>query len=390
MRSLDEKIPRGWTSKKLGSMGEFFGGVTSISKEDYGHGTPFLPFKNIFNNSKVDIEALELMNVSQKDLIKRNCLYGDIFFTASSETDDEVAMSSVLLNDVQNLTYNGFCKRYRLNSFNELNPKFARYFFRSRIFRYLIKQVVTGDVRFNISQETLSNIEITIPENILEQKAIANILTSLDDKIENLNAQNKTLEETVQTVFKGWFGKYQIEDELPSGWKIGKYDDLVYLSSGKGVKKINYKENGRYKIFGANGTIGHYDKYLIDENIIVTGRVGTLGNVFIIKEPIWISDNVLISRIKNESTFYYTYFTLKGFNFKSLNTGSTQPLITQTDLKRVPVILPTKSKLSEFENFSEPYFEKIECNSKHILTLINTRDTLLPNLMSGKIRVNFD
>ena len=232
MSILDENIPSQWISRSLGSMGEFFGGVTSITKEDYGYGTPFLPFKNVFNNSKVDINALELMNIKEKDLIKRNCTYGDIFFTASSETDDEVAMSSVLLDNVKSLTYNGFCKRYRLHSFNELNPNFVRYFFRSKVFRGLIKQVVTGDVRFNISQETLSNLKISIPENIKEQKAIAKVLTAFDDKIELLQAQNKTLETMAQTIFAAWFGKYQMGDELPEGWRVAKFNEFVKSSIG--------------------------------------------------------------------------------------------------------------------------------------------------------------
>ena len=151
---------REWKKYRLGEVGSFFGGVTSISKEDYGHGTPFLPYKNVYKNSKVNINELELMNVRSLDLERRSAIYGDIFFTASSETPDEVAMSSVLLDEIENLTFNGFCKRFRLNDFSTLSPKYARYLFRDISFRQEVYQLATGDIRFNISQESLANIKI--------------------------------------------------------------------------------------------------------------------------------------------------------------------------------------------------------------------------------------
>ena len=142
-----------WRTVLLGDIGTFFGGVTSISKSDYGWGTPFLTYKNVYTNSRVDISKLELMNVKQSDIDKRSCIYGDIFFTASSETADEVAMSSVLLDDVPNLTFNGFTKRFRLNNFNTLLPEYARYLFRTPNFRNSIYEIATGDIRFNISTD---------------------------------------------------------------------------------------------------------------------------------------------------------------------------------------------------------------------------------------------
>ena len=152
-----------WKTFVLGDLGFFFGGVTGVKKDDYGHGYPFLQYTNVYKNWKVDIHNLELMNVKRSDLEKRNCIYGDIFFTAASETEDEVAMSSVLLNHVNNLTYNGFTIRYRLFDFNTLLPEFARYLFRSSKFRGDVYQRVNGDIRFNISQKSLAEIPIDLP-----------------------------------------------------------------------------------------------------------------------------------------------------------------------------------------------------------------------------------
>ena len=239
--------PDCWRTYKLGDIGFFIGGVTSIKKDDYGHGTPFLPYKNVYKNSKIDISNLELMRVSSKDIEKRNCIYGDVFFTASSETPDEVAMSSVLLDHIPDLTFNGFCKRYRLHNFETLLPGFARYLFRDKSFRKDIYQFATGDIRFNISQESLAKIEITIPD-VFTQSQIASILSSLDDKIE-LNLQmNKTLEATAQTIFKEWFINFRfpgfdgdLVDGLPKGWRIGSILEIADLLGG-GTPKTGVNE----------------------------------------------------------------------------------------------------------------------------------------------------
>jgi type I restriction enzyme S subunit len=270
---------------KLGDLGFFFGGVTSIKKEDYGHGTPFLPYKNVYKNSKVNVNELELMNVRPLDLERRNAVYGDIFFTASSETPDEVAMSSVLLDEVENLTFNGFCKRFRLNDFNTLLPEYARYLFRDISFRREVYQLATGDIRFNISQESLANIEIEIPD-LPTQRQIAQILSSLDDKIE-LNLQmNQTLEAMAQAIFKEWFVNFnfpgfdgELVDGLPKGWRMGSFEELTDIKTGKGLKRTEFKPDGIYPIIGANGELGRTDEYLLDDKLLLTGRVGTLGSI---------------------------------------------------------------------------------------------------------------
>ncbi len=379
---------------KLGDLGFFFGGVTSIKKEDYGHGTPFLPYKNVYKNSKVNVNELELMNVRPLDLERRNAVYGDIFFTASSETPDEVAMSSVLLDEVENLTFNGFCKRFRLNDFNTLLPEYARYLFRDISFRRQVYQLATGDIRFNISQESLANIEIEIPDTDT-QKEIAQILTSLDDKIE-LNLQmNQTLEAMAQAIFKEWFVNFnfpgfdgELVDGLPKGWRMGSFEELTDIKTGKGLKRTEFKPDGIYPIIGANGELGRTDEYLLDDKLLLTGRVGTLGSIKISYGKKWYSDNVLI--MKPYKYFYFSYFNLKAIDMNSLNRGSTQPLVTQTDLKNYLTLIPSEEILLLFEKTVNEIFEKIFFNDIQIQTLTQTRDTLLPKLMSGKMRLNCD
>jgi type I restriction enzyme S subunit len=207
-------------------------------------------------------------------------------------------------------------------------------------------------------------------------------------------------------LFKRWFIDFEFPDKkgksyrsnggkmvdselgkIPEGWRVGNYSELVLLSTGKGLKRDDLIGFGKYKVFGANGVIGKTNNYLFDEKLILTGRVGTLGTIHLVDNKIWISDNVIISKPLLEENYYFSYFTLKSFDLKSLNRGSTQPLITQTDLKKQKIILPRKSILGKFDEISKNIFDKKGINYIQIQSITKLRDTLLPQLMSGKVRV---
>lgn len=121
--------------------------------------------------------------------------------------------------------------------------------------------------------------------------------------------------------------------------------------------------------------------------ILLTGRVGTLGSVFRIKTPCWPSDNTLIVITHNDITYEFLYFQMKLINYKSLNRGSTQPLLTQSDLKNQVLILPSKNILQYFHIIINNIFLYMDNFDNISHTLATIRDTLLPKLISGELRV---
>ena len=126
--------------------------------------------------------------------------------------------------------------------------------------------------------------------------------------------------------------------------------------------------------------------FLFEEKFIFTGRVGTLGNVFIVDNgKVWLSDNTLVFRKIRH--FYFIYFTIKLARLGDYNAGSTQPLIRESDIKEILVLQPYEAKLEAFETLSDQYFRKIELNNAEIQTLEKLRNTLLPKLMNGEVRV---
>ena len=181
-----------WKKVRLGDLGYTFTGLSGKTKEDFGNGKRYIQYKQIFDSSKIVIENCGYVNVSENEN-QNSVKYGDIFFTISSETPDEIGMSSVLLEDVKNVYLNSFCFGFRLNSFNGLLPEFARFLFRSKVVRNEIKKLAQGSTRYNMSKIELLKLEILLP-SIMEQKEIFSFLSSLDQKIQTEKAILEQLE----------------------------------------------------------------------------------------------------------------------------------------------------------------------------------------------------
>jgi type I restriction enzyme S subunit len=124
---------------------------------------------------------------------------------------------------------------------------------------------------------------------------------------------------------------------------------------------------------------------LFTEPILLTGRVGTLGSVFRIIEPCWPSDNTLVLRAHRPANFEFLFFQLRQIDFASLNRGSTQPLLTQTDLKSQQLLLPAPAVLDHFSRIAGSMYGRIDETDRESRALAALRDTLLPKLISGEL-----
>lgn len=181
-----------WEKKKLGDIGETYNGLTGKTKENFGQGKPYIQYKQIFDDSKIDISRFEYVEIGNNE--KQNKVsFGDIFFTVSSETPNEIGTSSVLLDKVDELYLNSFCFGYKPYSLEILSPYFARFIFRSELFRSEIIKLAQGSTRYNMSKNQLMKLEIDLP-CFAEQTKIANFLSAIDEKINQCQLQ---IEKTV-------------------------------------------------------------------------------------------------------------------------------------------------------------------------------------------------
>lgn len=194
-----------WQKVKLGDIGDTYNGLSGKNKDDFEYGNAqFIPYINVFSNERIDTNNLGCVQIKpneQQNTVK----YGDIFFTVSSETPDEVGMASVLLEHLDNTYLNSFCFGYRLNNFSTLNPFFAAYLFRTEHFRNYMSVLAQGSTRFNISKKEVMKLKIDLP-TIEEQTAIAEVLTAADreielakEKLERLRRQKRGLMQQLLT-----------------------------------------------------------------------------------------------------------------------------------------------------------------------------------------------
>ena len=273
-----------------------------------------------------------------------------------------------------------------------------------------------------IRPSDIERLEIHLPPRPT-QRAIARILGAFDDKIALNAGMNATLEAMAQALFRAWFidfepvrakrsGRWRPGQTLPGmpaalydlfpaeltptelgdvpvGWELRTIGDLAHVSSGKRPPK-RYRtpsDEASVPVYGGNGVMAYVAEPLIDYPILMTGRAGTLGSVFRITEPCWLSDNTLIVKPIDGKSFDFLLFSLERVDYRNLNRGSTQPLLAQSDLKAQLIVVPPTAILEYFQGCSSSMYNKHDAITAESRTLADMRDTLLPKLMSGEVPV---
>lgn len=368
-----------WKEYKLGDL-------TIDGKGSYGIAAPavdydsnkytYLRITDINDDGTLNKNGLK--SVGDKNAHKYLLQQNDIVF---ARTGASVGRSYFYDERDGELVYAGFLIKYSIDPL-KVNPKILKFYTHSQAYYDWIQTVDNGATRGNINAQTYASMPIILPER-KEQDKIVSTLSSLDDKIDLLRRENATLEAMAETLFRHHF----IENPDLT-WKEGKLGEFINISSGKGLKRTDFIEGGVYPVLGANGEIGRTNEYLVgeDERVIYTGRVGTLGKVFRLEgEQAWLSDNTLV--IKPKKCYNYVYFILKQANLQDYDVGSTQPLIRQSDIVDIDIVIPQDDWIEKFEQDVVPLFEKIKSNQYQMQTLAAQRDTLLPRLMSGEVKV---
>lgn len=281
--------------------------------------------------------------------------------------------------------FNAYQRTYVIEAITEYCE--TRYLFYSlKLYLQHFKYISQGTSTKFLTASILRNIPISLPP-LETQKRIADILSAIDDKIELNRRINANLEQQAQALYKSWFVDFEpFGGKMPEDWREGTLGEIMTITSGKHPKnRVSIKtKDVNIPIVGAADIIGYTNEMLYSTPILIIGRVGTHGIVQRFSTKCWPSDNTLVIQTK-----YYEmcYQLLKQIDYKKLNRGSTQPLITQTDIKEVEVLIPPIEILEKYENRISIFFDKIKNNHIENNNLSRLRDTLLPKLMSGEIKV---
>ena len=252
------------------------------------------------------------------------------------------------------------------------------------------------------------NVKILLPTNINEQKAISKGIRVFDDKIELLQSQNKTLEAIAQTIFAEWFNKYKNGDELPEGWQIDSLEKIANHSKtsikpfdNPDAEYYHYSlpsyDNGLIPII-EKGDMIKSNKYLVENNSFLVSKLNPftprIWTIFDAQQNFICSTEFQVVKPKEELYFSLIHCFLNSDEFTSelsqkiKGTSSSHQRVNPQDIFDVELVIPSENDLINFNSAIYPLLAKKNINHKQIQTLSQTRDELLPRLMSGEVRVN--
>jgi len=370
----------GWKTVELKSIATVTMGQSPKSEfyNENQEGMPFLQGNKTFGDK---YPTFELYTTSIKKVAKKN----NVLMSVRAPVGDlNIAQEDICIG-------RGCCAIQMKNGDDE----FLYYLLKSNISHLINKE--SGTVFGSINKNDIETFEVTLPEDLENQNKILTVLKNIDKKIETCKAINNHLEEQLGLIFNEWFVKCTpfnkeelIKTEwgiIPKSWKNVEFGKLIKITSGDRPNEKSEDKTFDFNIplFGASKIMGYTKEASYNEDILIIGRVGTHGIVQRVNYPCFPSDNTFVIK----SDYYgFTYQILKRIDYDSLNTGSTQPLITQKSLKTVNVVLPDEQILTKFEKISKLYFDEIQLNNNEINNLIKLRDVLLPKLMSGEIDVS--
>ena len=426
-----------WKSVTLDKVYEFRSGLSKPASE-FGSGYPFLTFKDVFYNYFAPDPLGDLVQSTDRERATCDIQRGDVFLTRTSETMNDLGMSCVALKDYPEATFNGFTKRLRPLDQSAIDPAYAGYYFRSRDFRVAITAMSTLSTRASLNNEMLARLTISLPD-IKTQQAIGSVLLAFDDKIELNRRMNRTLEQMAAAIFKAWFVEFEpvrakasgaasfpgmpqpVFDALPAtfanselgpipeGWEVKAIGDAVEIKGG-GTPSTKNPEfwNGPHHWVTPKDLSSLTDPILLDTARRLTDSgVAKVGSGLLPKETVLLSSRapigyLAITAIKTAinqgfiamlpggrlpPTYLLNWASFYMDDIKSNANGTTFQEISKKNFRPLRAVVPSPVVTAGFHEVVGPLYDQIRLNMKESKTLAETRDALLPKLLSGEVRV---
>ena len=389
------------------------GGTPSKKNKDFWDGRiPWISARNLKSNfvysSDITISELGLNNGSRLAPVKSILL---------------LVRGSGLFNDIpiglveKEVAFNQDLKCIQADSETVL-PEYIFYWLlgSKQLLRSILE--VTGIGAGKFDTKLLQNLEIPLP-SIEEQELIVKLCDSISRKIEINERISQLLENIAQVIFKQWFvdfefpnedsepykssGGEMVESELgliPKGWEVKELGEIIDIHDSKRIplsKKEREKREKKYPYYGAASLMDYVDEFIFDGTYVLLGEDGTVVNedgspvLQYVWGKFWVNNHAHVLSGKKGISTNFLYILLSNLNVSGAITGAVQLKINQKNLKEMKIIMPNDMKLvSHFSDIVDKSFEKIRVKRDENKNLVLLRDSLLPKLMSGEIRVPLD
>lgn len=300
----------------------------------------------------------------------------------------------------------------------ELDPRYLLYFLVSPgMQEYMLGLAAAGATRNALTKGMIEAFRIP-KRSITEQRRIADILGSLDDKIELNRRTNETLEAMARTLFRSWFVDFDpvrakadgqkpqgmdaataklFPDSfepsalgpIPKGWWVARWGEIISLEYGKSLRGYE-SAIGTVPVYGTNGKIGWHTSPLCPHPGIVVGRKGAYRGVHYSTVPFFVIDTAYYVKPRGEVDLRWAYHEMLALDINSMDSGSAIPSTSRDDFYALPVIVPTVTIQKRFAEVLSPLWQRQISNDEESRTLAAMRDALLPKLLSGEVSVSTD
>ena len=386
-----------WKEYRLDELYVFGNGLSKGSKY-FGYGHPFVSFKTVFNNYFLPEELSDYVDSDEKEQTKCSVQKSDVLLTRTSETVNELGYSCVALRDYPKATFNGFCKRMRPITEGIIHDLYAGYYFRSSHFRNQVCSMSNMVTRASLSNEMLGRLTIKLP-SYKTQTQIGELLFSIDRKIA-LNRQiNDNLEQQASNLFQDWLNNCEnsimlreltdnVLDYTPNT------HEYVYLLNSSDVTE------GQFTVLPLTPNInlkGQFKKRFKKGDILyseIRPRNRHYAYCYFDADKYIASTRLIVLRAKPEmltsSILLYQYLMLNNvfeeFTLKTESRSGTFPQGNYEDLSSIKV--PYGASQEKIVKALESIYKQLWINLEENERLEALRDSLLPKLMSGELKIN--
>ena len=392
----------------------------STKPEQAGHGSPFVSFSSIYNNAILPEELLDLMDTSEEEQKRYSVKEGDIFLTRTSETLDELAMSSVAVKDYPNATFSGFAKRLRPIQSDITYAKFMAFFMRSNYFRKIINCKAVMTLRASFNEEIFSYIKVELP-GYEHQKKCGDLFYAIEQKIRNNNKINAELDAMAKTIYDYWFLQFEfpndegkpykssggkmvwneeLKREIPAGWRVGNLYNIAEFINGLPCQKFRPISNNKLPVIkiaemheGITGKTEWARTDVPEKNIILDGDIIFSWSATL-EAMVWSGGKAVLNQhifkvIPKSFPKSYVFMQLSAYiiNFVKMAEArkTTMGHITVDHLKQSKIVIPFLNVVGKFDNTIKTNFEKMINLNVENRELEALRDFLLPLLMNGQV-----
>ena len=385
---------------------------SQLHSHDYvAVGTPVIPTEAIGRGRILDIDVPKVGSSKAAELWRHRLRRGDILFARRGA--QATGLSAIVDERYEDALCGTGALLLRTQS-PRVDPDYLAMFLSSDSSYRWLRAHAVGAVMPNLNTDIIKALPLVLP-SIEEQREVAEFFGALDERIALLRETNATLEAIAQALFKSWFVDFDpvrakqqglapagmdeataalfpdsFEESalgpVPKGWPVKTLQDLLVLQRGFDLPAQD-RVPGDFPIIAASGPSGTHAEAMAKGPGVVTGRSGVLGRVFLELDDHWPLNTTLWVKEFRGATVCYAYEALRLLDFKAFNAGSAVPTLNRNHIHGLPYVIPPLGCIEAYEVLAIRLHRRARLNAQQAQTLATLRDTLLPRLISGQLRL---